>query len=501
MTRQNRRSWRLESSVAISVLVAAVAVVLPQSPAAGSMPGANGELLIQGYVDGTSGLFLVDLDTLATTRLPIETAEPFELYEAAWSPNGAEIAFTRRNTDTNEDGLWLYEMATGTASLLRLADEDDEFGPVSWSPSGTEIAVGTFHHTGSDHEASITRVTSDGALVDRIDLGSDFVWAVKWSPTRPEILLWLGWRDERVGESVCLLSLDPSLVDCMAEDGRVPDWSPGGEQIALGLNPGSLVIVDRTGGLIHEFDPPLDAIAPTWSPDGRFIANFHYIGEPEFGAYSVDLIDLDTLQSHRYVIGMPHALNMWWRPIRPASGFLDVSDESVFSGDVVWLNNLGYTHGCNPPIASQFCPNQPATRGQLAALLHRALGDSFIPAHSAAEFTDTATSVFAADIAWLSATGITKGCNPPANDRFCPDGLVTRGEIAAFLVRGLGLTDDGGGDLFVDDDGSVFEHQIDRLASAGITRGCGSNDSPPEFCPNDLVTRAQLAAFLHRALG
>ena len=38
----------------------------------------------------------------------------------------------------------------------------------------------------------------------------------------------------------------------------------------------------------------------------------------------------------------------------------------------------------------------------------------------------------------LAAEGITKGCNPPANDRFCPDDDVTRGQMAAFLHRALG---------------------------------------------------------------
>jgi hypothetical protein len=53
---------------------------------------------------------------------------------------------------------------------------------------------------------------------------------------------------------------------------------------------------------------------------------------------------------------------------------------------------------------------------------------------------------------------------------------------------------------FVDDDASVFEAGIERLAAAGITKGCNppANDM---FCPNDAVTRAQMAAFLHRALG
>jgi hypothetical protein len=72
----------------------------------------------------------------------------------------------------------------------------------------------------------------------------------------------------------------------------------------------------------------------------------------------------------------------------------------------------------------------------------------------------------------IAAIGVTRGCNPPANDRFCPGGTVTREQMAAFLVRALGYTDNGGGDLFVDDDNSIFEADIDRLGTAGVTKGC-----------------------------
>lgn len=71
-------------------------------------------------------------------------------------------------------------------------------------------------------------------------------------------------------------------------------------------------------------------------------------------------------------------------------------------------------------------------------------------------FTDTSDSVFTSDIGALAA-GITRACNPPANTEFCPDDVVTRGQIAAFLVRALGYSNDGGGNLFVDDDTRVFE--------------------------------------------
>jgi hypothetical protein len=116
------------------------------------------------------------------------------------------------------------------------------------------------------------------------------------------------------------------------------------------------------------------------------------------------------------------------------------------------------------------------------------------------EATDDDDSIFEADIEKLAAAGITKGCNPPANDMYCPDSEVTRGQMAAFLVRAIGYVDDGGGDLFIDDNDSVFEGDIDKLGTAGVTKGC----NPPTnnmYCPGDVVTRGQMAAFLHRALG
>jgi hypothetical protein len=179
-----------------------------------------------------------------------------------------------------------------------------------------------------------------------------------------------------------------------------------------------------------------------------------------------------------------------------ANTFID-DEGSVFEADIEWLAAEGVTRGCNPPANDMFCPNDAVTRGQMAAFLVRALG---LTDQLTDPFIDDDGSVFEANIERLAAAGITRGCNPPANDRFCPNAPVTRGQMAAFLVRALGYTDTGVGDLFMDDDGTVFETDIDRLATAGVTRGCNppAND---KFCPTAVVTRAQMAAFLHRALG
>ncbi|HSJ33636.1 MAG TPA: S-layer homology domain-containing protein [Acidimicrobiia bacterium] len=178
----------------------------------------------------------------------------------------------------------------------------------------------------------------------------------------------------------------------------------------------------------------------------------------------------------------------------PSKGTFSDDDGSVFEADIEKLAASGITRGCNPPVNDRFCPDDRVTRGQMAAFLHRALPDLAVTA--SANFTDTAGSVFEADVAWLAGTGVTRGCNPPANDRFCPGDYVTRGQMAAFLVRALGLPP--GSSTFTDTSGSVFARDIAALADAGITRGCNppAND---RFCPGDYVTRGQMAAFLVRA--
>jgi hypothetical protein len=108
-------------------------------------------------------------------------------------------------------------------------------------------------------------------------------------------------------------------------------------------------------------------------------------------------------------------------------------------------------------------------------------------------FTDIADSPFRGDIRWLAATGITGGCAP---SRFCPNKTVTREQMASFLARALKLPS-ATQDYFSDDDGSIHEGDINRLAASGITGGCAAG----RFCPGQPVTRDQMASFLVRAFG
>jgi hypothetical protein len=181
-------------------------------------------------------------------------------------------------------------------------------------------------------------------------------------------------------------------------------------------------------------------------------------------------------------------------PPPPPTSFDDI-DETVHKGDIEYLASLGIALACDDG-PNKFCPDDRMRREDLAAFMVRALD---LPPSSTDFFHDDDGLPFEDDINSLAAAGITKGCNPPSNDRFCPDNTVTRGQTAAFIVRAWSLTDPGAGDWFTDDNRSVFEGDIDRLAHAGITKGCNP-PSNTRYCPDRLLTRAEMSSFLARAL-
>ena len=67
------------------------------------------------------------------------------------------------------------------------------------------------------------------------------------------------------------------------------------------------------------------------------------------------------------------------------------------------------------------------------------------------------TALYATEIGWLADQGITRGCNPPWADFFCPADTLTRGQAAAFLTRAFDLPIPVTTTRFVDDDGTAFE--------------------------------------------
>ena len=139
----------------------------------------------------------------------------------------------------------------------------------------------------------------------------------------------------------------------------------------------------------------------------------------------------------------------------------------------------------------EFCPDGEVTRGQMATLLAGALDLLY---DGAGFFTDVDDTTHAAGINMLAAAGLTEGCAP---GRFCPDEPMSRQELATFLVRGFSIPVSE--TPAFDDVGGVHAGSVNGLAAAGLTAGCGR--SLVDFCPREPVLRWQAAILLSRSLG
>jgi S-layer family protein/all-beta uncharacterized protein len=179
--------------------------------------------------------------------------------------------------------------------------------------------------------------------------------------------------------------------------------------------------------------------------------------------------------------------------------FLDVPTTHPFYTEIGKLSARGVTLGCG---GENYCPNDPVTREQMAAFIMRAKGEFNPPTPPSQRFNDVPPSnPFYNSIDRLAALGITVGCqsNPPL---YCPTDPVKRDQMAAFIMRGLGEFNPPTppGQRFNDvPPSNLFYNFIDRLAVLQITLGCTPDHLL--YCPNDSVTRGQMAAFLVRAFG
>lgn len=97
----------------------------------------------------------------------------------------------------------------------------------------------------------------------------------------------------------------------------------------------------------------------------------------------------------------------------------------------------------------------------------------------------------------IAQLGITVGCTTAT---YCPDGNVTRAEMAVFIERVFGVFNPPTPPVQRFDDvppGFWAYAHIGDFATRGITVGCTANN----FCPNDSVMRDQMAVFMERAVG
>ncbi len=175
--------------------------------------------------------------------------------------------------------------------------------------------------------------------------------------------------------------------------------------------------------------------------------------------------------------------------------FLDVPSAHQFHAFVTTLVSNGITAGIGGGL---YGVDQGTKRQQMAVFLLKAEhGLCFVPPPCVGTFPDVpCTNIFAPWIEALAGEGITSGCG---GGLFCPDNLVTRRQMAVFLLKTkygsnyvppacTGVFDD------VACPGAPAVDFIERLAAEQITGGCSA--MPPLYCPDNSSTRGQMAVFI-----
>jgi parallel beta-helix repeat protein len=183
--------------------------------------------------------------------------------------------------------------------------------------------------------------------------------------------------------------------------------------------------------------------------------------------------------------------------VRQGMLFPDVPVGANFYEEIGKLSAVGITLGCGQ---GNYCPDSSVTRQQMAAFLSRALGVFNPPTPGAQRFADVLPdNPFYAFIEELAVRQITLGCG---GGNYCPDSSVTREQMAAFIIRALHepgyVPPLPGMQRFADvPPDNPFYRYIEEMAVRQITLGCGGSN----YCPTANVTRGQMAAFLVRAFG
>jgi glucose/arabinose dehydrogenase len=197
-----------------------------------------------------------------------------------------------------------------------------------------------------------------------------------------------------------------------------------------------------------------------------------------------------------------------------SAGFTDVPPGDATALAIDCVAGYGIARGSR---SGSYDRTSSVTRGQMALFLDRVTAYALQAAGSPAQrdasdvgFDDLGAVLpeVRQAVNRLAREGVVQGSDADGDGRpsYRPAEAVTRGQMAALLRRtaasvqtllqGSPRSAPQPANAFTDDDGSVFERDIDAVAAAGIAAGTGGG----RFSPALPVTRQQMAVFLARLL-
>ena len=180
--------------------------------------------------------------------------------------------------------------------------------------------------------------------------------------------------------------------------------------------------------------------------------------------------------------------------------YADVNSDDTHYSDITSLAEAGIFEGTECE-SGQFCPNDGITRRVFAVWLVRALEqeEPIISQQDMSRFEDVdINDPETPYITRLAQLGVTVGCSSDP-PRFCPDQYVSRAQMASFLVRAFDMPEAESAGFTDVSENNSHVLSINRLAAVGVTKGCAVN--PLRYCPDKITTRSQMASFLSRAMN
>ena len=186
-------------------------------------------------------------------------------------------------------------------------------------------------------------------------------------------------------------------------------------------------------------------------------------------------------------------------PAVTGAGRFSDDDTSVHQANIEIIASRGITVGCDQAHPDRFCPDRTVTRAQMMAFLARALNEESSDPPTASRFTDVpADAWYLPHLERLADLGVAQA---DPDGAFRPTDPLTRADMAVLLTRAFdhitaiaqptGVFEDVPAD-------AAYAGEVEATFAAGVTRGCSTQ--PLRYCPDNTVTRAQMASFLARTL-
>ena len=407
----------------------------------------------EDIASGTAGDVILIEEGFATTiwdSLPTITTRPIVFFERDFygSNVGETIRFEVNAADLNDDivSYWWDLDANGTAEITTT----DPF--TNWTYSQP--------YSGLAEVRAVNREGAMGSAVASVKVSSD-------------------WSDREAPGPPVILSVDVSSSDISTQSIDIR-WSA---PVEGGLPAGYIVTLA---------DDPFYFSVP--SPNTRVVLS----GIPR------SVTSLSVRSVNEYGSSVPTIVNLERAPDDSgecpgpgvSSPFLDVPDAFFAADAITCIYSLGVTQG---RTATEFAPDDVVNRAQMAAFMARLY--SVIEGSPApivpTSFDDVPPELFAAaDIARIFGLGVTQGRTAT---EFAPDDVVNRAQMAAFMARLYSVIEGSPAPIvptsFDDVPPELFAAaDIARIFGLGVTQG----RTATEFAPDDVVNRAQMAAFMAR---